>query len=93
MAEKLPSRTKNLGIAGISALTGCVSLIIILGALFIGIWVDSLLGTRGIGVITLLILSVPVSLFLMLRLALFLVKRIDLTASNRSADNSDKKEE
>lgn len=91
--EKLPSRIKNLGIAGILALTGCVSLIVILGALFIGIWVDSRLGTRGPGVVTLLILSVPVSIFLMLRLALALVKQIDFTAPNRSAVNSDKKEE
>lgn len=73
---KTPSRTRNLGITGITALTGCVSLVVIFVALFIGLSLDSLFGWRGEGTICLLILSVPISLYLMIRIALFLVKQI-----------------
>jgi hypothetical protein len=71
-----PSRTRNLGITGITALTGCVSLVIIFVALFIGLWLDGLLGLRGPATICLLVLSVPVSLYLMIQIALRLVKQI-----------------
>ena len=73
---KTPSRTRNLGITGITALTGCVSLVIIFVALFIGLWLDGLLGLNGPMTICLLVLSVPISLFVMIQLALRLVKQI-----------------
>jgi len=69
-------RIKNLGIAGIAALTGFVSLGITLLALIVGLWLDNLLKTRGPATICLLSLSVPVSLFVMIRMALGLVKQL-----------------
>lgn len=74
--RKAPSRTRNLGITGITALTGCVSLVVIFVALFIGLWLDRLLGLQGPATICLLVLSVPISLFLMIRIALRLVQEI-----------------
>lgn len=74
---KGPSRTRNLGITGITALTGCVSLVIIFVALFIGLTIDRLLGVRGPATICLLVLSVPVSLFLMIQIALRLVQQVE----------------
>lgn len=71
-----PSRARNLGLAGIAALTGCVSLIVVMAALLLGLWLDSQIGQRGPATICTLILSVPVSLFLMIRIALGLVNRI-----------------
>jgi ABC-type protease/lipase transport system fused ATPase/permease subunit len=72
-----PSRTRNLGITGITALTGCISLVIIFVALFIGLTIDRLLGVRGPATICLLVLSVPVSLFLMIQVALRLVRQVE----------------
>lgn len=74
---KNPSRSRNLGITGITALTGCISLVIIFVALFIGLTIDRLLGTRGPATICLLVLSVPVSLFLMIQIALRLVRQVE----------------
>jgi magnesium-transporting ATPase (P-type) len=93
MANKKPSRIKNLGIAGISALTGCVSLIVVLGALLLGLWVDSFLGhdTR-IATLCLLVASVPLSLLLMVRMALGLVRQIEPSVSADRDTNTHNKE-
>lgn len=79
MTEKQPSRVKNLTIAGILALTGFVALIIALLALILGLWLDSLFGMRGPVTVCLLVLSVPMSLYVMTRMALSLVRRIQLS--------------
>jgi len=74
--SKKSSRFKNLGFAGVAALTGFVPLIVIIGALFIGLWLDSRIGRRGPATIVMLLLSTPVSLYVMTRIALSLVKHI-----------------
>ena len=73
---KNSSRTRNLGITGITALTGCVSLVVIFVALLIGLTIDQMIGQQGLATICLLVLSIPVSLYLMIRMALYLVKQI-----------------
>jgi hypothetical protein len=76
MTERPPSRTRNLSITGITALTGCVTLTVIAIALITGLWIDSFIGRRGPATICLLVLSIPVSLYLMTRMALTLVGQI-----------------
>ncbi len=71
-----PSRIKNLGLAAVAAQAGCATLIIVFGALFIGLWVDSRMGMHGPFTFGFLILSVPFSLFIMLRIALGAINRI-----------------
>lgn len=73
----MPSRIKNVSIAGILALTGCLNILIALGALFIGLWIDRQTGQRGIATVCLVAASVPISIFLMVRLALTLVKQLE----------------
>ena len=93
MANKTPSRIKNLGIAGISALTGCVSLIVVLGALLLGLWIDSRLGhSTRIATLCLLVASVPLSLFIMVRMALWLVRQIEPAATPDRDTNTHNKE-
>jgi predicted permease len=93
MVNQKPSRIKNLGIAGISALTGCVSLIVVLGALFIGLWLDRVVfGQRGPATICTLVASVPVSLFLMIRIALALVQKIGPPAQAVQSQRQEKEE-
>lgn len=91
----IPRRIRNLGIAGIMALTGCQSLIIVMIALFIGLWLDSIIGQRGPATICLLAASVPLSLFIMIRTAMWLVQRIELPAPQRNQElvSPDEKEE
>jgi len=76
MANHKPSRRKNLSITALVALTGFVSLAVIIGALLLGLWIDGLMGQRGPATVCMLIASVPVSLFLMMKIALGLVSRI-----------------
>ncbi len=76
MTKNSPSKIRNLGIAGVSALTGFVALAVVIAALLLGLWLDGLLGGNGTAVICMLAASVPVSLFLMIRIALSLVRRI-----------------
>lgn len=70
------TRAQNLSYAALGGQAGCVTLVIVIAALFLGLWLDSLVGQRGPFTIGLLVLSMPVSLYLMLRIALGAVSRI-----------------
>lgn len=70
------TRAANLGYAAIAGQAGCFTLAIILIALIVGIWLDAQFGRRGPFTIGLLLLSVPFSLFVMVRIALGAVKQI-----------------
>ena len=67
-------RISNLAIAAISALTGFIALFIAFAALSLGLWIDGMIGQRGPATVCLLVVSVPFSLFIMIRIALGLVK-------------------
>ena len=77
------SRLKNLGLAGIAALTGFIALTIVIVALMLGLWLDARLGQRGPATVCLLVLSVPFSLFVMVRIALALVSHIDVVVPSQ----------
>ncbi|MCA9911894.1 MAG: AtpZ/AtpI family protein [Anaerolineae bacterium] len=68
-------------------------MLVVLVALFLGLWLDQRLGQRGPATILVLILSVPVSLYLMTRLALGLVRRIEPTMQPEAKRSSLEKEE
>lgn len=72
----VPQRVKNLSLAAVAGQAGFASLTVVFIALFLGIWLDSLLGWRGPLTCCMVGFSVPVSLFIMLRIALGAVGRI-----------------
>lgn len=77
MAEQTPpSRTKNLTYAVLAGQAGCASLVLIVIALFIGLALDARFGSRPAFTIGLLLLSIPISLFAMVRIALGMVREI-----------------
>jgi len=78
----LPRRVKNLGLAAVAGQAGCLTLIIVFAALFLGLWLDAQLDQRGPCTFGVLLLSVPVSLAAMLRIALVAIKRIEPAASD-----------
>lgn len=82
------SRAANLGYAAVAGQAGCFTLAIILIALFIGIWLDAQAGTRGPFTIGLLILSVPFSLFVMVRVALGATSHIRPSLQNVRHDDT-----
>lgn len=86
-------RIRNLSIAGILGLTGCLTIIIALSALFIGLWIDSLIGQRGPATVFLLIASAPVSLYMMVRITLMLVGKLDSPTNTHVETLSSQEEE
>lgn len=67
---------RNMAYAAVAGQAGCVSVPIIFGALFCGLWLDSTLDTKPAFTLILLVLSVPVSLVLMLQMVLRSVNQI-----------------
>ncbi len=84
---------KNLGLAAVAGQAGCATLIIVFFALFLGLWLDSRLGQNGLCTFGLVILSVPLSLYVMLRIALVAINKIEFSpVSNEERDSSGTKE-
>ena len=61
---------KNLALAGMMSQVGCVTVVIVVGALLVGLWVDSLFNTRPLFTVGFLLMSIPVSLYSLVRVAL-----------------------
>ena len=61
---------KNLVLAGMLSQVGCVTVVIVVGALLAGLWVDSLFNTRVLFTILFLLASIPVSVYSLVRVAL-----------------------
>lgn len=75
-ATRAGQRLKNMSLAAVMAPAGCLNVIIIVTALLLGLWLDAQFGVRGPFTIGLVLLSVPVSLFVMVRIALSAVGQI-----------------
>ncbi len=59
----------NLTLAGVVAQVGCLTLVIILVALFGGLWLDARFATKPVITLVLVFASIPVSLVLMFVIA------------------------
>ena len=66
----------NMSLAGFAGTVGVVTLIIVVVALFAGLLLDRVLGTRPVFTILILLGSVPITIFVMFRLALGAIARI-----------------
>jgi F0F1-type ATP synthase assembly protein I len=73
-------RIKNLALAGMAGQVGCLTLVIVLGAVFLGLWLDSILGTRPWFTLGLVVVSIPVSLITMLVVARTAISKIKASA-------------
>lgn len=67
----------NLGLASIAGLSGCVSLVVIMGALLLGYTLDLLLDTRPLIMIIAIVLSVPLAVWLMVQIAFRSAKAVE----------------
>jgi ABC-type transport system involved in cytochrome c biogenesis permease subunit len=69
----------NLTMAGVAASVGCLTLVIVIAAVFAGLWLDARNGTRPWFTLGLVVLSIPISLavmFVIVRLAISKIKAI-----------------
>jgi F0F1-type ATP synthase assembly protein I len=72
---KTSQNTLNLALASVAGLGGCLVLIVVVAALFGGLWLDAALNTKPLFTLSLVIGSVPVSIFLMYRVAMRVINR------------------
>jgi len=66
----------NLTLAGVAGQVGCLTLLVIMVALFAGLWLDKAFQTKPLFTVILMIGSVPVTLFLMFRVVKAATDRI-----------------
>ena len=65
-----PPQSFSLRVVAIGGEVGCITLIVVLAAVFGGLWLDRMLGTKPIITFILVIASAPAALFLTFRIAL-----------------------
>ncbi len=61
---------RNLALAGMLSQVGCVTVVIVVGALLVGLWLDSLFKARPLFTLVFLLASIPVSVYALVRVAL-----------------------
>ena len=69
-------RVVNLSLAAVAGKAGCATVIIVFGALILGLWLDRHMGVNGPCIFGMLILSIPISMYVMLKIALGAISRI-----------------
>ena len=75
----------NLGLAGFAGQVGCLTLVIIMAALLGGLWLDNQFGVKPLFTILFLIGSVPITIFVMFRVAMSAISRIKPVAPVKSS--------
>lgn len=92
--KPVSSSVHGLGLAILVIQTGCVSLFVIFAALFVGLWLDDWLGGAGLCVVGAVLISIPVSLYMMVRVALGIAnRRRILVVEAVPNDSPDRKED
>jgi hypothetical protein len=66
----------NTALISVTGSVGCLTVVIILGAILGGMWLDGHYGTKPTWTLTLALLSIPVSLVAMLVAVRAIIKRI-----------------
>jgi len=69
-------RALQMALLGVIGQVGCLTLVIILVALVAGLWLDNQFQTRPMFTIILIIVSMPITIFLMFRVVLTFAPRI-----------------
>jgi hypothetical protein len=87
-------RNKTVGLALASTLSqvGCVTVVIILAALLVGLWLDSRLDTKPILTIIFILVSIPISLFGTVKISLSAAKQLNPTTSGEKPEEQGREE-
>ena len=76
----------NLALVGMMGQVGCLTLVIVLGALFLGLWLDGIFQTRPWITIGLVVVSMPVSVIAMVVLTRMAVDKIKAQTEDKTKD-------
>jgi hypothetical protein len=80
-------RTYNLTLAAVAGQVGCLTLLIIIVALFGGLWLDSRLDTRPLATIILMVVSVPITVVTMIWVVKKATGKMILPSQRKSDSN------
>ncbi len=70
------SQTRLYAALGVAGQVGCLAVFLALGALLLGLWLDQTFNTRRVLVLICVLGSIPLNLFITLRIAQRLVARV-----------------
>ena len=80
LPEKSAQRSRkelfNTALISVTGSVGCLTVVIILGAVFGGMWLDNQFGTKPTWTITLIVISIPISVLAMILVVRSIIKRI-----------------
>ena len=80
-------RIINLTLAAVAGQVGCLTLVIVLGAVLIGLWLDQYYGTRPMITLILVIASVPVSVVVMYYVARAAIRKIKVQSKQEKPED------
>jgi F0F1-type ATP synthase assembly protein I len=90
-AQISPNKTQyalNMGLAGFAGTVGVVTIVIIVVALIAGLFLDRQLNTKPLFTILILLGSVPVTIFIMFRLALGAVSKMKMSQPTQKKEET-----
>lgn len=77
----------NLTLAAVAGQVGCLTLVIIFGALIAGLWLDRSFDTKPLFTILLMVASMPITLYLMFRVVQGATNRIKPVIDKKNNEN------
>ena len=77
----------NLTMAAVAGQVGCLTLVIIFGALIAGLWLDRSFATKPLFTILFMIASMPVTLYVMFRVVQCATNRIRPVLDKKNHEN------
>ena len=77
----------NLTLASVTGLVGCLTLVIIIAALLLGLWLDGHFDTKPLFTLVLMIGSVPVTLVVMFMVVTSATKRLKTEPPEKTVEN------
>ncbi len=80
-------RVYNLTMAAVASQVGCFTLVIIFGALIAGLWLDRSFETKPLFTILFMVASMPITLFVMIRIVQAATSRIKPVVEKKNHEN------
>jgi F0F1-type ATP synthase assembly protein I len=84
-----PQSAFNLTLVAVAGQVGCLTLVVVLAALFGGLWLDSQFDTKPMFTVGLMILSVPVTLVAMFWVVRKATSRLQANTDQVSEENQE----
>ncbi len=74
-------RLVNLTVIALVGQVGCLTLLIVIGAVFAGMWIDSRMDSKPVGTILLVAVSVPLAIYVMLKVVRGTLRKLGLDST------------